>query len=313
MEWKSPILPVMKSTNEGWHPIYVYYGQINKGLSASAPMQMKQNYQAGSQVDQDKIIAALTETYRSKLPPPPPQMSSSSSSSSSLSSVPYFLDLAANDAVQLSNTLNLEKKGWNGLCIEPNPIYWYRLAHRKCAVAAAFVGGERDAQEVEVSLSNEEYGGIIGEGMDNTKGTNKHDKEPQGGARHNRREEKRFTISLKTLLSQFDAPFNIDYMSLDVEGAEELIMRDFPFDVYSIHFMTIERPKPALQKLLKANGYHFVMMLVFWGETLWVHESVLNKLTMADIQAVVNSVSKFTRKKPKPGNLVFDIETGAYQ
>ena len=37
----------------------------------------------------------------------------------------FFLDLAANDAVTLSNTLFLEQKlAWNGICIEPNLEYY---------------------------------------------------------------------------------------------------------------------------------------------------------------------------------------------
>ena len=55
----------------------------------------------------------------------------------------FFVDLASNDAVTSSNTLLLEQNNWRGLCIEPNPIYWYRLAsYRTCSVIGAMVGGE---------------------------------------------------------------------------------------------------------------------------------------------------------------------------
>mmetsp|Transcript_7368 Transcript_7368/g.11204 ORF Transcript_7368/g.11204 Transcript_7368/m.11204 type:complete len:345 (-) Transcript_7368:97-1131(-) len=292
---KTSVLPVMKNISQGWHPIYVYYGK-DDGLSASAPAQMKQNYNAGSQVDQDRIIAALARNYRELI--------------KSASTTPYFIDLAANDAVQLSNTLNLEEEGWTGLCVEPNPIYWYRLSHRKCAIAAAFVGGEEDLQQVEVSLSNEEYGGIIGEGMDNSKeGENMHDI----SGKNKPKEEKRYTVSMNTLLSQFHVPLQIDYMSLDVEGAEELIMHKFPFSKYTIRFMTVERPKPGLQNLLKTNGFQFVMMLVYWGETLWVHESVIkNGMSIETIQEIVHSLSRFSKKVPRKGVLIYNMDTGEY-
>jgi len=294
--WKTPMLPVMKSIYEGWHPIYVYYGNNDAGLSASAPAQMKQHYNAGSQVDQDRIITTLVKSYHALI--------------KSTSTSPYFIDLAANDAVQLSNTLNLEKNGWAGLCVEPNPSYWYRLAHRKCTIAAAFVGGAEDLQQVDVSLNNEEYGGIIGEGMDNSKeGENKHDVSEKDKPK----EEKRYTVSMRTLLNQFNVPLNIDYMSLDVEGAEELIMHYFPFSKYTIRFMTVERPKPGLQELLKANGFQFVMMLVFWGETLWVHESVVSSgMGIESIQELVHSVSRFSKKPFKKGQMIFNMDTGEY-
>lgn len=182
---------------------------------------------------------------------------------------------------------------------EPNPIYWYRLAHRKCDVAAAFVGGKRDMQQVDVSLRNEEYGGIVGDQMDNTD-------------QSKLEVDKRYTISLQSLFQEFKVPYSIDYMSLDVEGAEELVMEDFPFQTYTIRFLTVERPKLGLQKVLKANGYHFVMMLVFWGETLWVHESVLQLLTLQEIQQTVEATSNHVQRAPKIPQAIFNIETGEY-
>ena len=37
--------------------------------------------------------------------------------------------------------------------------------------------------------------------------------------------------------------------------------------------MTVERPKPALEALLEANGYLFIMKMTNWGETVWVHNT----------------------------------------
>jgi hypothetical protein len=79
----------------------------------------------------------------------------------------YFVDLAANDAVWASNTFSLEQNfGWRGVCIEPNPMYWYRLSFRKCHVVGAIVGGTSNV-EVEVALGQAHhgpFGGIIGDG-----------------------------------------------------------------------------------------------------------------------------------------------------
>lgn len=57
----------------------------------------------------------------------------------------YFVDLAANDAIQLSNTYALERYyHWRGVCIEPNPVYWHNLTtFRTCTTVAAVVGAER--------------------------------------------------------------------------------------------------------------------------------------------------------------------------
>ena len=256
---------------KGFHPVHIYYGpdEAINNLKTS-------KFNAGSQVDQDKIISALFQSKQS----------------------PYFIDLAANDALELSNTLQLEADGWRGLCIEPNPVYWFRLAHRKCNIVGAFVGGH-DLDLVDVSLDNKELGGIIGNEMDNKR------RNPKSST------EQRYTVSLLTIFKEFDVPKNIDYMSLDVEGAEKLVMQSFPFDEYTINFLTIERPKPELQSLLKSHGYKFVQLLVYWGETLWVHESV--KMSMEDIKAIVAKNSRFASKQPELGQRYFVLETGEYK
>ena len=286
--------------HNGFHPIYVYRGNpspqkdsnIDQLLDHPPPPELftRNDYEQGSQVNQDVIISALVSTYQTKYDTTKHQADGSSRS-------PYFLDLAANDAIYLSNTLRLESQGWNGLCIEPNGFYWYRLAHRKCTVAAAFIGGKQDGQEIQVRLGTGEYGGIVGKGFDNPK------KKPT--------DETRFSVSFQTLLEQFEVPHVIDYLSLDVEGAEEIIMKDFPFQEYTFRFLTVERPHPSLQALFRANGYQFVMLLVHWGETLWVHETVLQSgFTLDEIQNVAHSKSKYTKQKPNPGANVFNLETG---
>lgn len=256
---------------KGFHPVHIYYGPDD------AINNLKTNkFDAASQVDQDKIISALFQTTPS----------------------PYFIDLAANDALELSNTLKLEADGWRGLCIEPNPIYWFRLAHRKCDIVGAFVGGH-DLELVDVSLANEELGGIIGKEMDNKRRNSKS------------LSESRYTVSLLTVFKDFRVPKTIDYMSLDIEGAETLVMQSFPFDEYIVKFLTIERPKPELQALLKSHGYKLVQMLVYWGETLWVHESV--KMPMKDIKAIVAQNSRFVSQTPEVGQYFFIMETGEYK
>lgn len=178
----------------------------------------------------------------------------------------FFVDLAANDAVWASNTFSLEQNfGWKGICIEANNYYWFRLGFRKCHTVGAIVGGT-DGDSVEVSLGQGKahgpYGGIVGDDFDNKK-KKKTQEEP----------EKRYTLSLATILKTFDAPSVIDYLSLDVEGAESFILKEFPFDKYTFKTMTIERPKDDLRKLFEKHGYKHVLDFRR-GDTLWAHKSV---------------------------------------
>ena len=58
----------------------------------------------------------------------------------------FFVDLAANHAVFLSNTRALERDhGWEGICIEPNPELVQELrAQRHCRVVQHVVGSWRE-------------------------------------------------------------------------------------------------------------------------------------------------------------------------
>ena len=88
------------------------------------------------------------------------------------------------------------------------------------------------------------------------------------------------TTTLAAILDRFKAPKVIDYLSLDVEGAETQVISVFPFDVYHIKVISVERPKPELHNMLIHQGYWFVMIMSFWGEALYVHRSLPNLLTV---------------------------------
>jgi Methyltransferase FkbM domain len=180
----------------------------------------------------------------------------------------YFIDLAANDAVRLSNTYSLETHlGWNGICIEANPSYWDGLAYRRCEVVGAVAGSDRE--EVHFSFRGV-VGGIVGDRFDN--------KEKKVG---NKGLVPRLTVTLEEIFQRFGAPLVIDYFSLDVEGAEDLVLRESVLSRYRFKVMTLERPKENLRELLFANGYTLLKKLSPWGETLWIHSSAMSELDLS--------------------------------
>ena len=82
------------------------------------------------------------------------------------------------------------------------------------------------------------------------------------------------TKTLEQILDQIDAPDVIDYLSIDVEGAEDRILGRFPFDRYTFTTITIERPSASLQNILKVNGY--ILMKHMPGvDNFYMHKSYL--------------------------------------
>lgn len=254
------------TADDGWNTIHVFYhnatlfqesGRIFKG-----DKKRKQQNASGlphvwySQANQDQVVMTLFHSQRNG----------------------YFIDLAANDATYLSNTYVLETQyEWTGLCMEPNPIYWYNLAHMRpnCQIVAAVVGGNQ-TQQVPFRYSGEEYGGIAGTGFDN-------------GQKWVNKAKPAYTMPIVDLLERFQAPAVVDYLSLDVEGAETFVMENFPFDRYHIKVITAERLKGPIRGYLKANGYEFIGRLTKWGESLWIHKDDIPQLNVAAIQNILKS------------------------
>lgn len=66
------------------------------------------------------------------------------------------------------------------------------------------------------------------------------------------------TRRLINVLREHQAPKLIDYLSIDVEGAEDRVLGDFDFGAYRFNCITIERPSDALRSKFSNAGYDLV-------------------------------------------------------
>jgi hypothetical protein len=195
----------------------------------------------------------------------------------------FFVDLAANDAVALSNSLTLEQEyDWNGICIEANPKYFELLTNRRCQLVQAVVGSQNNNDVVFNFRS--EFGGIVGDRFDN-KITDS--------------AKTLTTVTLNTIFSNLSVPLVIDYMSLDIEGAEELVLETFPWAKYTFLSITVERPKHGLKVMLQANGYVYVCNHGGFGDQLWLHS------TFPDIDDAISGLNLPSKWKvtDEPGSI----------
>lgn len=182
----------------GWNPVHVFYGDTNQiQYHSSISNDYFHHVSWYSQARQDEVVAALLRHKRGG----------------------YFVDLAANDPVKISNTYALETRlGWTGLCLEPNPTYWTGLAHRSnCHVIGAVVGARR-MEQVKFRFPNKKApkGGIVGEDFDNKVELTANDAEDV---------RPRYTVALSEILERFQAPALIDYLSLDVGKLRLIVLR----------------------------------------------------------------------------------------
>lgn len=237
---------------KGWKQIHVFYGNESHAADASSiPAPYFRANEWFSQFRQDEVVSRLLHGKRNG----------------------FFIDLAANDAIKISNTYALETFfDWRGICLEPNPEYWGGLAYRKCDIAAAVVGNNNmDQVQFRFPKAKGPKGGIVGAYFDN---------------KDSRHDESRrlFTVALIDIFRKFNAPHVIDYLSLDVEGAEDLVMSAFPFRDYKVNIMTLERPSMALSGTLNSNGYILLETLKKGTETIWIHKSIQDSLDMSALE-----------------------------
>jgi len=173
----------------------------------------------------------------------------------------YFLDLGAHDGLSISNTYLLERKyHWTGICVEANPDSFQQLRKNRRAVC---VHACLDSTEGFVNFAKRNVmGGIVSADTDNK------------GIENNTDEVIRIeTKTLKSVLIENKAPSEIDYLSIDVEGAEQRVLGDFNFKKYRFKCMTIERPTELLRAIFKENGYILIKDIPGL-DCFYLHESI---------------------------------------
>ena len=163
----------------------------------------------------------------------------------------FFVDLAANHAVYLSNTRSLERDhGWAGLCIEGNAELVRELQQvRRCFTMHAVVGSWNEAVTFRMHPRDDGLSRVASGTMNGTQTA---------------------TVPLAEILASAGAPRMISYLSLDVEGAEDAVLLGFPFDAYQVQAMTIEKPSAALCKRLVEHGYVHAFEHGWGGDQLWL-------------------------------------------
>jgi hypothetical protein len=167
----------------------------------------------------------------------------------------YFIELGAADGVEFSNTYYLEKMlDWKGLLIEPNPNFYKDLQNnRTCSISNKLCWSIPNL-EVDFLLNNN-MSGIVNDNSGYW-------------VKENLSKDK---IQLKThllqdILEEHNAPNYIDFLSLDVDGAEYEILKSFSFDRYNIELICVEHnslydgtdKKNLIKSLLIENNYDLI-------------------------------------------------------
>ncbi len=172
----------------------------------------------------------------------------------------YYVDVGSADGVEISNTKLLDDMGWKGICIDPFPR---NMSSRTCQVVSQPVFSE-SGKHVQFRKAGD-LGGI-------EQDLNRHKEQISQYP-----EVEFVTATLDEILAKAHAPKWIDFMSMDVEGAEYDALRGLSFDRYQIGSLAIEHnfepaKREAIHKLLASKGYVLVRS---WSVDDWyVHRNL---------------------------------------
>lgn len=175
----------------------------------------------------------------------------------------YFVEFGATNGIDASNTWLLEKKfNWNGILVEPNRKYHHELVNnRNCHIDQRLVWHESNKTISFLEMAKP-YLSVA-----------KEDLQLQKRELNDSVEVNVDTVSLSELLKQHGAPQIIDFMSIDVEGSEERILRtffadkEFVIDLFCIEHNWRDVDNSLLQLVL-GQGYERVCE-EFSGRDYW--------------------------------------------
>ena len=179
----------------------------------------------------------------------------------------YFIDIGAADGYVISNTCLLDSNNWKGIAIDAFPRNFENRINT--IVEQAVLSSKKDEiVEFLVPKEYQDFSGIVSN---------------LGAHKDTLNLVETETMQLKTslledILIKHNAPYEIDYMNLDIEGSEYEVLKTFPFSKYKIKYLSVEHnheePKRTdIYNLLSKNGY-FREKEVQWDDW-YSHISVL--------------------------------------
>jgi FkbM family methyltransferase len=173
----------------------------------------------------------------------------------------FFIEIGASDGLKLSNTYLLETGyNWKGICCEPIPENFEKLVKNRpnsiCIKEAVY---NQTGLTLKFDIANK---------FDLLSGIAQHIDTHKSQVNKNKTSIQVQTISLLDLLNRANAPSFIEYMSLDTEGSEFEILKNFDFEKYTFGLIDVEHNyveprRTQIKNLLLSKGY------IYKGENQW--------------------------------------------
>jgi FkbM family methyltransferase len=170
----------------------------------------------------------------------------------------FYVDVGAFDGIHLSNSYSFEIEGWHGVCVEAHPEYFQMLQKNRPLCQSIHAACVHDPTINSVEFLSEPLGLLSGIEAFKTP-----DMEKRYAARGMTFpgwcSTKVPAMTLTKILELTNAPHEISFLSIDVEGTEINVLTGLNLNKYSIRLIITEsnsaEDATALAKYLDGYGY----------------------------------------------------------
>jgi FkbM family methyltransferase len=185
-----------------------------------------------------------------------------------------FVDVGAHDGESLSNTYFFEKeRGWTGLCVEPIPSVFAKLQNLRTRSKCYQVAIDRVEKESMFLLGKgyPEMFSVLTDHLDE-----RHSLRIQNETRDNGGNTELIPVQTKRLDTLFKEQMitHVNYMSIDVEGAEFGVLHSIDFSTVTFDIIEVECNyddlRPKYKEFFESKG--FIPLASIDWDILYIHK-----------------------------------------
>lgn len=168
----------------------------------------------------------------------------------------FYVEVGAHDGKSYSNTHFLQfRRGWHGLCVEPNRALFEKLARTRLDGTCYCFPCALDSSSGEAAFIEADWWGTLEKRL-----TSKHNEEFLEGTK-----QERTIVEMKTLqeLLNVAGVLHVNYLSLDTEGNELQVLQGVDWEKVSFDIMSVENnwEEKGVRDYLGKRGYTLLTRL----------------------------------------------------
>lgn len=223
----------------------------------------------------------------------------------------FFLEIGAWSGEHFSQTAYLEReRGWRGVCVDPFPS---GFEHRSCQVCARAISADGQPRAFLKVSTDRRYGGDVSYFSGFKEVVERSIHWPVISQHCNYEELQLETITMDQLYKTYDLPDYIEFLSLDIEGAELELLQSMNWNARRFGLIAFEHNmdqtvRQQIGEILEAHGYRLFEAWEYDDLYVFSHKDWLKGEYRMWIQALQSSTVHNFKDHPMVRRMLGEIE-----